>query len=90
MGTHDRGYKLLFSNKEMMRDLVEVERMIAEGTRNWADGWIKEGEKRGEERGREHTALRMLEHGMDAALIAKIAELPEERVRRLAAQSSPH
>lgn len=85
MGTHDRGYKLLFSNKEMMRDLVEVERMIAEGTRNWADGWIKEGE----ERGREHTALRMLEHGMDAALIAKLAELPEERVRRLAAQSSP-
>ena len=22
MGTHDRGYKLLFSNKEMMRDLL--------------------------------------------------------------------
>ena len=91
-----------------VEDLVEVERMIAEGTRNWADGWIKEGEergekrgeergekrgeergeKRGEQRGRERTALRMLEHGMDVALIAKLAELSEERVRRLAAQSS--
>jgi predicted transposase YdaD len=65
---------------------------------NWVDGWIKEGEergekrgeKRGEQRGRERTALRMLEHGMDAALIAKLAELSEERVRQLAAQSSPH
>jgi len=55
---------------------------------NWADGWIKEGEERGEKRGRERTALRMLEHGMDVALIAKLAELSEERVRRLAAQSS--
>jgi len=93
-----------------VEDLVEVERMIAEGTRNWADGWIKEGEergekrgeergekrgeergeKRGEQRGRERTALRMLEHGMDVALIAKLAELSEERVRQLAAQSSPH
>ncbi len=89
-----------------VEDLVEVERMIAEGTRNWADGWIKEGEERGEKRGeergekrgeergekrgRERTALRMLEHGMDVALIAKLAELSEERVRQLAAQSSPH
>jgi|GEM_PF-2977626 len=64
---------------------------------NWVDGWIKEGEERGEQRGEKRgfelgkieTARRMLEHGMDVALIAKLAELPEERVRRLAAQSSP-
>ncbi len=63
---------------------------------NWVDGWIKEGEERGEQRGEKRgfelgkieTARRMLEHGMDVALIAKLAELPEERVRRLAAQSS--
>ena len=67
---------------------------------NWADGWIKEGDERGEKRGEQRgekrgfelgkieTARRMLEHGMDVALIAKLAELPEERVRRLAAQSS--
>jgi len=64
---------------------------------NWVDGWIKEGEEKGEQRGEKRgfelgkieTARRMLEHGMDVALIAKLAELPEERVRRLAAQSSP-
>ncbi len=64
---------------------------------NWVDGWIKEGEERGEQRGEKRgfelgkieTARRMLEHGMDVALIAKLAELQEERVRRLAAQSSP-
>jgi hypothetical protein len=32
----------------------------------------------------------MLEHGMDVPLIAKLAKLSEELVRRLAAQSSPH
>jgi len=61
---------------------------------NLVDGWIKEGEEKGEQRGEKRgfelgkieTARRMLEHGMDVALIA---ELPEERVRRLAAQSSP-
>ena len=73
-----------------MEDLVEVERMIAEETRNWADGWFKEGEQIGEERGRENTARRMLAHGMDVALIARLAELSEEHVRRLADQSSPH
>ena len=65
---------------------------------NWADEWIKEGEERGEKRGEKRgfelgkieTARRMLEHGMDVALIAKLAELSEERVRQLAAQSSPH
>ena len=33
MGTHDRGYKLLFSNKEMMRDLL-----LEFVTEEWVDG----------------------------------------------------
>ena len=92
----DKGYKLLFSNKEMVRDLIAgfVDPEIAVEQRGILLGekrGIKLGEQRGmllgEQRTKRESALRMLHAGLSIDDISRFSGLTEEEVRKLAEET---
>ena len=101
MPDYDHSYKLLFSHKEMVADLLdvftsvqreeEVDAMLATRLEEWKSNlrakYLEEGIEKGKEEERAAIAKQMLAEGIDETLVARACGLTVEKIAALKKQA---